>query len=96
MVGGGHQWHPAGLFMEGPLDPTWYQATENGGTTLEWRIPVTYVPGNYSYWGAVVQMTGGDTTTLDITGRGETPEPTTLALLGIGLGGLIARRRRRS
>lgn len=61
---------------------------------LEWRVPIGTAPSYYapmSFWGGVVNL---GPTTLDITNENITPEPTTMALLGLGLGGLYLKRRR--
>ena len=94
VVGWAHQWHPAGLFMETQLPPGYVQATENGGRTIEWLVPYAYPGGVYPYWGAVVQANFQDTLTMDITSQMFTPEPSTLALLALGAGGLYLKRRR--
>jgi hypothetical protein len=80
-----------------------FQHTENGGSTLEWRVPLSAFNGaefsiydhpNPMLWGAVIDV-GSTPVTWDITEAGVTPEPTTMALLGLGLGGLYLKRRRR-
>jgi len=64
---------------------------------LEWAFNQGILPSvldpswhSISFWGSSV--IGGSAQ--DITDQGITPEPTTLALLGLGLGGLYLRRRR--
>jgi len=68
-----------------------------GVVTLEWQIPNTQLPNSYAFWGGTMSWSSGDVRhTVDITNQGVTPEPTTLALLGLGLGGMWFKRRRKA
>ncbi|MHB8994297.1 MAG: PEP-CTERM sorting domain-containing protein [Armatimonadota bacterium] len=67
-----------------------------GTVTLEWQIANSQLPGDFTFWGSTMGWSNdlGRYATVDITDAGVTPEPTTLALLGIGLGGVFLKRRR--
>jgi hypothetical protein len=73
-----------------------YPSFGNPGTvTLEWQIPNAQLPTEYSFWaGTMSYDLSGQRRTVDITGAAVTPEPTTLALLGLGVGGIFLKRRR--
>ena len=68
-----------------------------GTVTLEWRIENAQLPNNFTFWGATMGWDiEGQRHTVDLTQAAATPEPTTLALLGIGLGGVFLKRRRKA
>jgi hypothetical protein len=64
----------------------------NGGKTLEWRIPDTYLGSSFTFWGAT-HDTNYDNHTYDITDSGTTPEPCSTALFFSGIAFLWLRRR---
>ena len=66
----------------------------SGDYVLEWQIPISQLPSNFAFYGATMSQHLGVQTTQDLTGPGVTPEPTTMALLGLGLGGIWFKRRR--
>ena len=80
---------PGGTIFQQQLDPT------TGHWVLEWGVPIANLPQNFSFYGGIVDMYPTPSVGLDVTDRGLTPEPCTMALLGLGLGGLYLKRRRR-
>lgn len=106
-----HVWNGTGYTVTGsPTNGITFNQTPNGngtGWSLEWALSNTdpylqpYTTDlsqqDYYFWGASLTQHLGPTTSLDIAGPGgPTPEPTTMALLGLGLGGLWLKRRRKA
>jgi len=100
------QWHTVAyqewngsMWMGGVV--TSFQATENGGKTLEWKIPESNIGGSpyitpYSIWGSTTDR-GSEYATYDLTpGLTVNPEPgtTSLILLAVAAGGAVVRRKK--
>jgi hypothetical protein len=85
---------PAGVTFQATPYPTY---NIPGTVTLEWQIANSQLPNDFAFWGATMHWNSElQRQTVDITDAGVTPEPTTLALLGIGLGGVFLKRRRKA
>ena len=75
-------------------------AKNPGGSTIEWRVPIATltdvygIGGGYCMWGATHDDTANKVT-YDTTESFCTPEPGTWALMGLGLLGVLAMRRRK-
>lgn len=74
-----------------------FQNDMNSGMTLEWLLPISAMPPlAYDVYAGTMDTGSPNFTTFDIAGPIHTPEPTTLALLGLGLGGIFLKRRRKA
>lgn len=66
-----------------------------GNNTIQWRIALASLPSVYDFTGASHDLASDEPTTFDLTDTERVPEPTTMALMGLGLAGLAAWRKRR-
>ena len=91
-------WNGAGYTQTGaPANSILFQqGVQFGQYSLEWAIPNSQLATDYAFYGATISLHGDTPMTVDITNQGVTPEPTTLALLGLGLGGMWLKRRRKA
>ncbi len=89
-----HIWSPyAGPFSF--FTPNASQASENGGTTLEWKFDKSELGDAFTFWGASITQ-GMPSTTHDITDGYVVPEPGASMLMIAAMGtAIVATRRRR-
>lgn len=87
-----HIWGPYGGFYN-YSEPYAHQHSENGGRTLEWKVPVTAegITDQFTFWAASIDL-GNPTVTHDITGGFYVPEPAGVLLLLAASVGLLRRR----
>lgn len=69
-----------------------------GRNTIQFRLDraVYGLPSVYTFTGASHDLASDNPTTFDITGSATTPEPASMALMGLALAGMAAFRKRRN
>lgn len=76
------------------VEPYSHQQTENGGRTLEWQVPIFEgdMGNQFTFWAASMDL-GNPTTTYDITGEFQVPEPAGFVLSLLAAAAALRRRR---
>lgn len=92
-----HKWSPYGGWVFRALESGEHQESENGGATLEWKIPAVEegegIGEEFTWWASGI-VPGFPSTVYDITDPIVFPEPATALLVLIVTGGCMLRRRR--